>query len=373
MADIFDETQGTIDPFSATQPPPTGIRPAVKESGYLDAALTGVVQGGAGLVSGAGAASEWAGDVFDSPGMRNVGKTLQGVSQRVTDSPVAKLEGPAFEGTFMENPNAKKVVNIVGQALPSLAAAAATGGGTAVGLRSLGVAAPKALAAGSAVAAGGLGAVEGAPQYLEAKKAGKSTGEASAIGAAATLGTAALEYLGISNILKMAGKGIVKGAGKGIITEGIQEGTQQFWQNLVAKVGYDKSRSLAEGLAEAVIGGAGAGGIVGAVSGRQTAVKDRATEQMLTKVLNAPTTVDNGIATAQTPNGPIKAPVDIIAQVVAAGVTPADLATATAEVERGVAEVKKKQSINRLPDDPGLPNAVLFNVKGKEYGMVALS
>ena len=127
-----------------------------------------------------------------------------------------------------------------------------------------------------------MGLLEGAPQYEEAREAGKSVGEASLIGGASTVGTAVLEGLSIGMFLKMlrpAGKEIAKKGIKGLIEskalpqrvikgfvgEGLQEDSQTLWQNAIKKYGYDDTQELAEGLVESFIGGAGMGGITGGV------------------------------------------------------------------------------------------------------------
>ena len=342
----------------------TGVtEPQKQDPGYVETGLRSLARGGLGLASGVGAASEWAGDVTDSPNLRTAGRMIQDTTQKEISEGAGRLEGPAFEGTFEENPSVKRGFSAVAQAVPSLALAVGTGGLAAGGLRAAGMAAPKALAVGSGVAAGGLGVLEGAPQYIEAKEAGKSTGEASAAGAAATIGTALLEYLPISKILGVAGKGALKGGVTGALTEGLQEGTQTVWQNLVAKVGYDDSRNLATGLVESMIGGAGAGGVVGAVVGRSDAAqhtKDRAAETLIKNAFpGTEVSVEGGQAKLirETSGGTtdLAMPLASLAKMMASGVTVDELFSAKAELKAQV-----DAATTDLPnmDDPD--NALAF-------------
>lgn len=360
MAGLFDDLQ----PNTAAQGGMFGDIPAAaKDPGYVETGLRSLARGGLGLASGVGAASEWAGDVTDSPNLSTAGRMIQDTTQKEISEGAGRLEGPAFEGTFVENPSVKRAVGIVSEAVPSLAMAVGTGGLAAGGLRAAGMAAPKALAVGSGVAAGGLGVLEGAPQYIEAKEAGKSTGEASAAGAAATIGTALLEYLPISKILGVAGKGALKGGVTGALTEGLQEGTQTVWQNLVAKVGYDDSRNLATGLVESMIGGAGAGGVVGAVVGRSDAAqhtKDRAAETLIKNAFpGTEVSVEGGQAKLirETSGGTtdLAMPLASLAKMMASGVTVDELFSAKAELKAQV-----DAATTDLPnmDDPD--NALAF-------------
>ncbi len=359
--------------------------PPVQEPGYAQTGLISLVRGGAGIVSGAGAATEWAGDVLRAEELKEAGRGLRGVAQRVIESPAGRLEGPTFEGTFMEKPSLKRAFGIVGEAVPSLGLALATGGGAALGLRGLGVAASRALQVGSAVAAGGLGLIEGAPQYIEAREAGKPLGTASVIGTAATVGTAALEFLGLNKLFGLVGKGALRGAATGLISEGAQEGTQQLWQNIVAKVGYDSSRSLVDGMAEAIIGGAGAGGLAGAVTGRigvaQDAKNDRAAEQLLTNIIpGSQVIVENGVATVsqETEVGQttITAKVDDISKSLAAGVTPEELAAASDTMRVGVEAVKDQVPVEEEPTQiftrlEDTPTEIRYNIRGVDYAYTA--
>ena len=58
----------------------------------------------------------------------------------------------------------------------------------------------------------------------------------------------------------------IKGAGIVAIQEGIEEGTQQILGNIMAKIGFDDSRKLFEGVIESMIAGAGSGGVLGGIT-----------------------------------------------------------------------------------------------------------
>jgi len=243
--DYYEKVFNGIDPDAAGE----------DELGHIGTVPRGLEIGVKGLASGVGSATRWMGDLFELPPVSKAGD----VASDHWDESIKGLmpRGPSFEGTFAENPTAKKAILYIAQAVPSLAAAMTTGAaGMAAGMSATGA---------SILAAGGLGMLEGAPQYEEARDAGKSIEEATNIGAAATVGTAILEFLPISSFLKGIKGGRMTRLLKGGVTEAGQEATQTLWQNMVAKYGYDKTRSLAEGIIESAIGGFGAGGMTGVV------------------------------------------------------------------------------------------------------------
>lgn len=320
----FSDVRKTSLAPAPVEPPP------VEEPGLIETGLRGVARGTLGIYSGVGSAAEWAGDVTGSQGLRSFGTTLQDLSNDEIQTGVGALNGPSFEGSFTENPSLKRTVGVVAQAVPSLGLAVATGGTASAGLRAAGLGLRAAQTGGAATAASGLGVLEGAPQYSEARQAGKSVGEASAVGTAATVGTALLEYLPIGKILGEAGKGAVRTGLTGAVTEGLQEGTQTVWQNLVAKLGYDQSRSLAEGMVESMVGGAGAGGVVGGITGHVQQKRDTAMSRTLQALMpeGAKVSVDNGMASVEAAGRSFQAPVQTVATALASGVSFDDLADA---------------------------------------------
>lgn len=139
---------------------------------------------------------------------------------------------------------------LVSQAIPSLAMSWGVGATT-----------------GSTIAAVAvLGGLEAAPEYKAARKAGKTVEEATLIGAAVWAGVSVLEYYPMNFILGGGtGKVMSSMAIAGLAGAG-EEGLQGIWTNLVAKIGYDKTRELMEGFAENIIAGAGSQGLFGGFS-----------------------------------------------------------------------------------------------------------
>jgi len=295
---IVDTTPPVLSPRVEQAPPPP------PEDGYLETIGKGMVQGVEGMMGGVGSTVRWGGEVIGSEGIAEAGKTAEKYWQDAAQNGFAGFEGESFQGSFMENPSAKRAFGIIGQAVPSLVAAYATGGAASGMLARLGLSAAKATTGGAVAAAGGLGLLEGAPQATEALDAGKSVGQASAVGVASTVGSAVLEFLPIGRLLKVfknkelvklakqARTGAITEAGKktllakvngsyiknmakegavSALEEGAQEGAQNTFQNMVAILGYDETRKLTEGLVESIIGGMGAGGVMGSAGGMVTA------------------------------------------------------------------------------------------------------
>jgi hypothetical protein len=223
-----------------------------ESTGYAGAVWRGVAQGALGLAGGAGSAVKWLGDVSAGPYVAKAGEKLSKSMGELSQEVAPK--GPDFEGTFVENPSVKRALHLIGTAASFLGAAMATGMAATPLLGPTG---------GAIAGAGLLGTTEGAPYYEEARKAGKSVGDASKIGAATTFGTTLLEFLPISRFLKGIKGGIVVRGLKGGTMESTQEMSQQLWQNLVKKYGYDKTQGLAEGIVESGIAAFGTGAPVG--------------------------------------------------------------------------------------------------------------
>jgi len=279
------------------------------EPGYGEVVGKGLVRGTMGLAGGVGSIVRWAGDVTGIDPLAKVGKEASEYWRKASQEGVFAGDKGLYRGTFMETPSFKRAVGIISEALPSLGAALMTGGA--------GMAAGLSRTAASWLAGTALATLEGSGQYEEAREAGKSISEASVSGLASTAGTAILESLAIGRFLRIgtkAGKAAgrlpsVKAAGKGMGIEGMQEGSQQIWQNLIAKMGYEPTRDLAEGIVEALIGGAGAGGIAGGVMSKLEIVSKKAKDVGVTdeEVSDAVNDLKGEIEE--------KARVDIIAQV----------------------------------------------------------
>jgi len=120
-----------------------------------------------------------------------------------------------------------------------------------------------AIAGGGPLAAGVVGGgLEASQTYSEAVEAGLTPEEAALLSTAAWVGTGALESLGIEAALgsvlkKMAGKPVKEGMARllgrlamSAAGEGLTEGEQQRYLNLLAQKTYDPERKLSEGVAE---------------------------------------------------------------------------------------------------------------------------
>ena len=234
--------------------------------GYIKTAAKGFTRGAESIAEGLGSVLEWGGEVAGSETVADIGRNARKYWQEAQQKGWAAPDEAVFGGgDFFDNPSIKRAVGLIAQAVPWLGASLATGGGAAAALTKAGVSAARAALLGGAVGGAALGTAEGAQDYIGAREAGKSVGEASKVGALSSIGTAVLEALPTAKFLRGLKGGIGTRILKGAATEGITEGAQTGWQNLVAKIGYEPTRQLAEGLVDSIIGGAGVGGMAGTV------------------------------------------------------------------------------------------------------------
>lgn len=170
-------------------------------------------------------------------------------SQKGIEAPDIEL----FEGTFMENPSFTRASAIVAEAIPSLAAATVMTIATK----------------NPTVGAGFLGVLEGSGQGVEALEAGKDIDTAMGVATLSAVGTTLLEIVPLTRFMRGGAGKLGWDAFIGMAQEGTEEVLQTLWQNVIAKYGYDETRRLSEGMVEALIGGAGSGGVMGGfTSGR---------------------------------------------------------------------------------------------------------
>ena len=255
------------DPFAPIAAPP----PEEPEPGYLEVAGKGVVQGLESMAGSVANMGEWTSELAGSETGTQIFKTAREYWEDAQKNGWAKPDEKIFGGgDFFDNPSVKRAWGLIWQAAPWLLGSLAVGGAGAAGARALGAGAGMAATAGGATAGTVLGTAEGSQSYIEARKAGKSVGEATGIGAASSAGIAVLEALPTGFFLRGLKGGIAKRALKGTFGEGLTESAQQFWQNLVNKIGYDKTQSLSEGLVDSFIGGAGVGAPAGIVFDRES-------------------------------------------------------------------------------------------------------
>ena len=160
----------------------------------------------------------------------------------------------AFEGEFQDNPSWERAMHNIAAAAPSLAAAVvvttATGNPTA--------------------GAGFLGVLEGSGTYAEARAAGKGKEFALVSAGLVSAAITALEVVGLEEVMK-GGPNWVSRFLSGGMGESLTEGAQQAVQNAVARIGYDESRQLLQGVMDSMVGSFGAGGAMGAVVGGEGA------------------------------------------------------------------------------------------------------
>lgn len=122
--------------------------------------------------------------------------------------------------------------------------------------------ATKSTSAGAAI----LSIMESSGEYTAAIDAGKTPNEAMRIYALSGAGTFVSEKIGMDFLLKKMGGGTLVQYMKHGFTEAAQETSQTWWQNLVAKEGYDEARNITEGTIDTIIssfilGMLGGGGI----------------------------------------------------------------------------------------------------------------
>jgi len=242
-------------------PKPSFIKEVAK------APLRGIEQSLAGL----GAMTQWIGETsgqFRHPLWNDKMKSINDrVSKKIADwggyaadwwqeQSMKGMEAPdptVFAGTFMQNPSWTRAVATIAGAIPSLATATVVS-----------------IATGNPViGAASLGLPEGAFQYREARQSGKSVALSSALGGLSTVGNTLLEVIPLTRFMRGGSKTLVKDIFIGGVQEGSEEVLQALWTNTIAKLGYDKTRQLTEGMVEGFIAGAGSGGIMGGLtSGR---------------------------------------------------------------------------------------------------------
>ena len=184
-------------------------------------------------------------------------------SQRGIEAPDIET----FRGGFMENPSWTRGVATVAEAIPSLAAATVVG-----------------VATGNVLAgAAALGIVEGSGQYVEARQAGKDVIPANVMGGLSVVGTTVLEVLPLTRFVKGGAGKLGKDIFLGAVQEGGEEVLQALWQNTIAKIGYEKTRDLTQGMIEGFIGGAGSGGVLGGFTSGRGAQMDSLIKEAIIK------------------------------------------------------------------------------------------
>ena len=182
-----------------------------------------------------------------------------------------KEDEKIFAGDFVNNPSITRVLSLGTSAIPSLA----FGGGIAKITKS------------PTLAAVMLSGADSTDIYWGAREAGKSQNEALGLFAAGTVGTAVFEKYGLDTIYDKKIMPFSKRVVMSVLSEGLTEGTQTAYQNMVKKYGYDDTQLLMEGVVESMIGGAIGGGAMSAAYGGYAKLR-QARENLSKKGLEDP-------------------------------------------------------------------------------------
>lgn len=170
-----------------------------------------------------------------------------------------KLDEEIFEGSFVENPSMTRALSLGASAAPSI--------GWLGGLAKL----TKSTTLASVMLAG----ADADDIYFEARKAGASQNKALGLFAVGTAGTAAFDKYGFEQLFSQKVTApLAKRVVNSMLSEGVTEGTQTLWQNMVKKYGYDDSQELWEAVIESVIGGALSGGTISAANAGYVRLQD---------------------------------------------------------------------------------------------------
>lgn len=162
-----------------------------------------------------------------------------------------------LQGSFMDYPF-RKSAYLIGQAIPSFAAAVMI----------------TQITKNPWMGAAALGGLEGVGMYKEARVYGVSHEKAQAAMAASTLGTTLLEFFPMNMMIKGTSGKISKPLFMLLVSqgEGVEEVLQAIWNNMIVKVGWDKTRKWYLGILEGYIAGVGSAGMISGFS--TTMVRD---------------------------------------------------------------------------------------------------
>ncbi len=266
----FNFYKDVVEPFAQGGPAAVAANAgaqSARESGMqaITEPAKAVLRGAEQQVAMVGSLSRWFGENLDRQAeLNNVPDSLGG---KVAESmkawgtkhyeywqqqQLSGIEAPdpeVFRGAFLSNPSWTRTLSLVAAAVPSLA--------TAAGITFL--------TENPLAGAAALGLTQGSEEAVNALDAGATLDTANAVGVTNTVMLTLLEKYSLGSFLK--GEGVIKGA----IKEALPEGTQQAVTNIIARIGYDKTRNLMDGVLESLIAGAGSGGILGGVTkGRGT-------------------------------------------------------------------------------------------------------
>lgn len=188
---------------------------------------------------------------FISDCYEKVGGYIEKIWDLGLNSEWLKEDEKIFAGSFVENPSLTRVLSLGAGAIPSIL----YGGAIAKITKS------------PSLAAIALSGADSSDIYWGAREAGESSNKALGLWAAGTAGTAAFEKYGLEQIFNNKIMPFSKRIVTSVLSEGLTEGTQTAYQNMVKKYGYDDTQALMEGVVESMIGGAIGGGTISTVYG----------------------------------------------------------------------------------------------------------
>lgn len=179
-------------------------------------------------------------------------------------------------GEFSENPSLARIIDDAGNMIPSL-------------LAGRGV---YAITKSTLAATLFMTNTDVVDTYFESREAGKDAYSSFGLYLMNFAGTAVLEKYGFEKVFGKEGVKLAKDSigslsrriTEAVVGEGLTEGGQTLYQNMVAKYGYDETRDVWQGVVDSIIGGAIGGGTMSAFTkSRYTEVVDSLKEKGLSQ------------------------------------------------------------------------------------------
>lgn len=184
---------------------------------------------------------------FNAIAYKRAGEYIEKLWDLGLSSDWLKLDEDIFRGSFIENPSMTRALSLGASAIPSI--------GWLGGLSKV--------TGSTTLASVMLAGADADDIYFNAREAGASQNKALGLFAAGTAGTAVLEKYGFEQIFSQKVTApLAKQVFNAMALEGLTEGGQTLYQNMVKKYGYDETQELFEAVLESVIGGALSGGAV---------------------------------------------------------------------------------------------------------------
>ena len=196
---------------------------------------------------------------FNATAYKRLGEYIEKMWDYGLNAQWLKQDKELFEGSFVENPSMTRALSLGASAAPSI--------GWLGGLAKL--------TGSTTLASIMLAGADADDIYFEAREAGESQNKALGLFAAGTAGTAVLEKAGFEQIFSQKVTApLAKKVVSSMLSEGVTEGTQTLWQNMVKKYGYNDSQDLWEAVIESVIGGSLSGGAISAANAGYVRLQD---------------------------------------------------------------------------------------------------